>query len=104
MQGEPGGTKTFVLVHGVQRDRVTIGRYPLISLSEARAQAKRILAENTLGKHRPKSITYDDAKTQFLEDCEQRVKDGDLKARTLYDYTRLLKKHFALGRRRLYPT
>ena len=94
-----GGTKTFVLVHGVQRDRVTIGRYPLISLSEARAEAKRILAENTLGKHRPKSITYDDAKKQFLEDCEQRVKDGDLKARTLYDYTRLLKKHFALGRR-----
>ena len=53
-----------------------------ISLSEARAEAKRILAEETLGRHRPKSITFDDAKKQFLEECEQRVKEGDLKART----------------------
>lgn len=96
-----GGTKTFVLVHGAQRNRITIGRYPVISLSEARTEAKRILAEETLGRHRPKSITFDDAKKQFLEDCEQRVKEGDLKARTLRDYTRLLKKHFVFGRRRL---
>ena len=96
-----GGTKTFVLVHGAQRNRITIGRYPVISLSEARAEAKRILAENTLGRHRPKGAAYEDAKKQFLEECEQRVKEGDLKARTLYDYRRLLKKHFAFGRRRL---
>ena len=96
-----GGTKTFVLVLGAQRNRITIGRYPVISLSEARAEAKRILAEHTLGRHRPKGVAYEDAKKQFLEECEQRVKEGDLKARTLYDYRRLLKKHFAFGRRRL---
>jgi hypothetical protein len=32
----PGGAKTFVLVCGAARERVTIGRYPIISLSEAR--------------------------------------------------------------------
>jgi hypothetical protein len=29
-----GGSKTFVLVHGDDRRRLTIGRYPVISLSE----------------------------------------------------------------------
>jgi hypothetical protein len=30
-----GGTKTFTLVHGINRRRVTIGRHPIISLSAA---------------------------------------------------------------------
>ena len=32
--------------------RQTIGAYPIISLSDARAEARRILAEKTLGVHR----------------------------------------------------
>jgi hypothetical protein len=38
-----GGSKAFVLVHGVNRERVTIGRYPIISLSDARGKAKERL-------------------------------------------------------------
>jgi len=83
-----GGTKTFTLMYGAKRSLVTIGRYPIISLQEARGEAKRFLAERTLGKHRPKAITFEKAKAQFLALCEQRNK-----ARTLYDYTRLLKKY-----------
>jgi integrase len=96
-----GGTKTFIAFYGVPRQRVTIGRYPTISLADARSEAKRILAEHTLGKHRPKSVAWDDAQKAFLAECKQRVDDGDLKARTLADYTRLLNKYFALGRRQL---
>jgi hypothetical protein len=43
-----GGSKTFI----VNRNKtfLTIGRYPIISLSEARTEAKRMMAEFTLGK------------------------------------------------------
>jgi integrase len=96
-----GGAKTFTLLFGTPRQRVTIGRYPIISLADARTEAKRILAERTLGKHRPKTMAWDDAQKAFLEECEGRVKERDLKLRTLNDYRRLLKKHFAFGRRQL---
>src|SRR5664280_1867945 len=43
-----GGSKTFIL--NISNSRRAIGRYPVISLSEARGEAKRILAEKTLGK------------------------------------------------------
>ena len=91
-----GGTKTFVVVHGRLRSRTTIGRYPIISLAQARQRAKEILAEKTLGKGRPKTILFDDAKATFLKECEQHNK-----ARTVNDYTRLLARHFPFGRTRL---
>jgi integrase len=96
-----GGTRTFTLLYGTPRQRVTIGRYPIISLSDARAEAKRILAENTLGKHRPRSVAWQDAQKAFLTECAERVKERDLKDRTVSDYTRLLNKHFTFGRRQL---
>jgi mRNA-degrading endonuclease toxin of MazEF toxin-antitoxin module len=46
-----GGTKSFVLVYGEARTRQTLGRYPIISLADARTEAKRILAELTTGKY-----------------------------------------------------
>lgn len=90
-----GGTKSFVLVHGPRRERVTIGRYPVISLAEARTEAKRRSAEIVLGKFKPKSISFEDAKRSFLEACE--VKN---RARTVSDYRRLL-KHFPFGKTQL---
>jgi hypothetical protein len=48
-----GGTETFVLKH--ENRRMTIGRFPLISLQDAHTEAKRILAEFTLGRLRPQS-------------------------------------------------
>jgi len=63
-----GGTKTFVLVHGRDRRTITIGRYPIISLSSARVEAKRMLAEFTLGRTRPHAISYAHATELFLQD------------------------------------
>lgn len=88
-----GGSKSFVVMHGTDRQRVTIGRYPVISLSDARAEARRILAEHTLGKFRPQSITFQDAVVEFLTECAQRNKE-----RTVSDYHRLLNRHFRFGR------
>jgi integrase len=62
----PKGTKTFILK--LRNGRQAIGRYPILSLSEARTEAKRILAERTLGRIRPRSITYPQATRLFIED------------------------------------
>jgi Arm DNA-binding domain len=61
-----GGTKTFVLNR--KNSFFTIGRFPTISLSQARTEAKRLLAEFTLGKVRPQSITYSEAVKLFLDE------------------------------------
>lgn len=61
-----GGTKTFVLNR--KNSLITIGRFPTISLSQARTEAKRLLAEFTLGRVRPQSITYAEAVKLFLEE------------------------------------
>lgn len=90
-----GGAKSFVLVYGPRRERVTIGRYPVISLAEARTEARRRLAEITLGKARPKTISFEDARDKFLAACETKNR-----ARTVNDYRRLL-KHFPFGRTQL---
>jgi integrase len=68
----PGGTKTFTLMHGRSRQLTTIGRYPIIALADARAEAKRILAEATLGKHRPKRISFLAALELYLETRRQK--------------------------------
>lgn len=91
-----GGTRSWVVQHGPTRQFTTIGRYPLISVAVARVEAKRILAERTLGKTRPVSITYDEALKQFLAACEQKNKP-----RTVQDYKRLLNLHFKFGRTQL---
>lgn len=90
-----GGTKTFVVVHGPTRQRTTIGRFPVIGLADARTEAKRLLAEVTLGKRRPKTVSFDKAKDEFLEYC--RAKN---RPRTYNDYARLLKR-FPFGATRL---
>jgi integrase len=91
-----GGTRAFVVQSGADRQLMTIGRYPVVSLAEARAEAKRLLAERTLGRHRPQAIAWDDAVALFFSACEQKNKP-----RTVRDYKRLLKRHFAFGRKRL---
>ncbi len=61
-----GGAKSFILK--LHNSRKALGRYPLISLSEARTEAKRLLAERTLGKLRPHSIAFPAAVEEFLDE------------------------------------
>jgi integrase len=88
-----GGTKTFVLMYGRQRKRLTLGRYPIISLSQARSKAKILLAEVTLGDGLPPSISFVDAQNAFLERCRRKNRP-----RTYKDYKRILERHFRFGR------
>jgi hypothetical protein len=83
------GVKSFVLTYGVNRDRITIGRYSIIGLAEARAEAKRILAEQTLGKHRPVRLKASETLSRFL--VEQTEKNRAITVR----YTEaLIRNHF----------
>jgi integrase len=91
-----GGTKSWVVMHGVERQLITIGRWPTIGLSDARTEARRILAERVLNKHRPPTIAFEEARGLFLASCKQRCKP-----RTVQSYTRLLKRHFKFGRKKL---
>jgi integrase len=90
-----GGAKSFIVLTGSGR-REAIGRYPTISLAAARTRAKELLAERTLGKTRPRAAAFDDVLDLFLAACEKKNR-----SRTVRDYTRLLKRHFAFGRKNL---
>jgi integrase len=82
-----GGTRSFFVFLGKasSRERHSIGRYGIISLAEARTEAKRLLAEQTLGHIKPKSILFSEAQTKFEE-----LHFPSLKERTRKDYKRVL--------------
>ncbi len=85
------GTKTFVLVHGRNRRRITIGRYPTISLQEARARARELIAQRVLGKEDLPPIKFEDAIPIFLA---SQYPEHSLKPRTREEAARVLHKHF----------
>jgi integrase len=82
----PGGAKTFVLKR--KNSYITLGRFPTpLSLSHGRTEAKRLLAEFTLGRLRPQSLSYSEAVRLYLEE-----KTKARRARTVADYKRLLNR------------
>lgn len=87
------GSKSFLVLIASGR-RQSIGRYPQLSLAQARAEAKRIMAEKTLGRIRPAHTAFDDAKDEFLDDCRRRNKRS-----TVNEYARLLNRHLRFGRK-----
>ena len=84
-------SKSFVVMYGERRQLKTLGRYPNLSLSDARTAAKRFFVEFEAGAFsevtRPISVA--EARERFLDDCR-----GRNKPRTVADYERLLTKHF----------
>jgi len=91
-----GGTMSFVIVYGPNRTRKTIGRYPTISLKQARDRAKELKAAFTLGLDRKRSITWIEARDLFLDDCEHRNRPA-----TVRYYRSRLNTHFRFGKRNL---
>jgi integrase len=85
-----GGTRAFILATGETRDRVTLGRYPVVSLADARHAAKTILAERQLGRHQPSKTTLKAALDLF---AEQHL--ANLMPRTGKEIRRLFTRHLA---------
>jgi len=92
----PGGTKSFVVLLGSGR-RQAIGRYPTIKLADARAKAKRILAERTLGRHQASSVGWQTAVDKFLD----ARRAAQIKDRTVDQYRCILERYFGFGRTKL---
>jgi integrase len=68
----------------------------IISLQDARKEAKRLLAEYTLGKHQPLAKTWRDAVEEYLEECEIRLRPS-----TYESYKRHLNRQFRFGNTRM---
>ena len=91
----PKGTKTFIALVG-SGARHKIGRYPLISLADARGEARRQLAKKTLGSYeKPSILTYNQAVERYVEACTLKNRPS-----TVSEYRRYLAL-FPFGDRRL---
>jgi integrase len=60
-------SKTWTVMRGRTRERISIGKYGDMSLADARAEAKRLLAAPT-SDPKPASKTVRDARDEFLRD------------------------------------
>lgn len=90
----PKGTRTFIALVG-SGERHTIGRYPLISLAEARSEAKRVLAQKTLNTYeKPHTVSWEAACDKYLAACADKNRP-----RTVADYTKHLARFPFKGRR-----
>lgn len=85
------GAKSFVVVHGRNRTRTTLGRYPTVPLRKARIKARGIIAERSLGIREVPAIRFEEALELFLS---SHYPENYPKPSTKKETTRLLKKHF----------
>jgi integrase len=86
--------KTWIVMRGVQRQRVRVGHYPTLSLADARKEAKKLLTEEPV-KH--SKMTFQAACDLYKEAIKAK------KPRTQRDYKRILDKYLLpkLGLKRL---
>jgi len=82
-------TKTWTVMRGATRERVTFGRYPDLPLADARSKAKKLLAETPESMPKTVRVTVEEAKLQFLEENYR-----DRAFKTKAHMTRMLNKHF----------
>ncbi|WP_164938316.1 site-specific integrase [Bradyrhizobium guangzhouense] len=95
-----GGTKTYVVMIGSGK-RHTIGKVTVVKLTEAREEARRLIAAKTLKMLQPKqsSISFETALPLFLD---QHYKGKSVRSKD--EATRTLTNHFkpAIGKKQLH--
>jgi Arm DNA-binding domain len=91
-----GGGKSFLVVVGRERRYITIGRYPVVTLAQARERARTILAEHQLGIVRKPSPTLRSVKDEYLA-----RRDGEVRLATRLGDTYLFKHFDSLMSRKL---
>ncbi|HEY1799026.1 MAG TPA: integrase arm-type DNA-binding domain-containing protein [Stellaceae bacterium] len=85
----PSGVKAFTLVHGKDRRRENLGRYPAMKLAAARKRAGDILASHKLKltTDLPK-MTFEEAFSLFMTGYEAKNRP-----KTIYEMKRLVNRH-----------
>ena len=96
LQVSQGGAKTFYFVHGAQRNFLKLGRYPDLSLANARERVRSITAKQFLGiEDVPSACSVQNAIDRFTSThC-----DVNNKPRTANETKRLLKYLSPLAKR-----
>jgi integrase len=86
--------KAWVITRGLDRQRITVGRYPTMSLAEARKEAKKRLAEAPTAGTR---ISFEAAYERYKETLATK------RPRTQRDYKRMIEKYLLpkLAKRKL---
>ena len=94
------GTRAFVVLVASGRPK-TIGRYPLMSLADARREARRLLAEKTLGRTHPTHTAFEDVRESYLAHCANCVRAGTMRPSTFKNYKLLLENYLPFARKSL---
>jgi integrase len=87
-----GGAKTFSVVHGKSRRRITIGRYPIVPLAVARKRARELLLSAAINPRKKPSPAFEQALERYL-----RLREPELRPGTFKEHKRLLEGHFPFG-------
>lgn len=90
-----GGTKTFVLHVGSDRRRITVGRYGIVTLAQARQKARTILARRQLGLDVPITPTLGEGIDLFLSSRSVRPSTLNRDRRVLDRFSSLHNKRIA---------
>lgn len=76
--------KSFVVMYGKERRLKTLGRYPELSLAEARKSARLFLAMQNLTGDPQTKHDYQAVVRSYLADCRGRLRTSTLKGYVLY--------------------
>ena len=77
-------SKSFVVMYGERRQLKTLGRFPAVSLSEARKKAKLFLSTQALEPEKTPEHDYQTVVEAYLQDCEGRARPTTMKGYVLY--------------------
>jgi integrase len=91
-----GGAKTFVAHFGVDRRRITIGRYPIVTLAQAREKAHTILARRQLALDHGITPFFGEAVAEFPA-----ARESNIRPSSLSRDERVLKRFDSLSKKRV---
>ncbi len=77
-------SKSYVVMLGDKRKRKTLGRYPALSLADARKHAKLLISTHALDPGNTVDHEYSDVVQVYLTECQTRVRPSTLKGYQLY--------------------
>ena len=79
-------SKSYVVLLGDQRRRKTLGRYPELSLSDARKQAKLLLSQQAFAPEKVVEHDYQTVVQAYLDDCAGRVRENTISRTCRWNY------------------
>ncbi|RLJ60734.1 site-specific recombinase XerD [Litoreibacter meonggei] len=77
-------SKSYVVMYGERRLLKTLGRYPALSLAEARKRAKLFMATEASLETPNQEYDFEDLVEVYLEDCRLRLRGNTLQGYSLY--------------------